>query len=336
MAQVRIKDLANALVIEDADHLVLDKNAETFNITIAQLKEFLSSGGASGVAIGSIMMWASEVSLPIGFQQCNGQNFLRATYPDLWAKIGLKFSPTDDGVSFWLPNYNGLVPRGIGTQTVNGRTKDGGELGELLEDQFQGHFHNYASSSSSSGGSNRRPVVSANSSGTIAETVAAGQASVREPIADNSSNGTPRIGQETRASSLGTIFIIKVEDLEVESATTSAIDSLNARVSLVESAITAIQSIAITYNNIGDIIKSGNFSYNDDGNYTVNFDTPFVNGVDADISVVLQRHGSDLQSTQGVQSITKSGFITNRENGIDGTQTYSFIAINKYYLGLGA
>lgn len=110
------------------------------------------------------------------------------------------------------------------------------------------------------------------------------------------------------------------------------IDALATALGLVANRVTALENNVWTKSNIKDLIKTGRFSYNSDNAYSVSFSEPFVQGTDADIQVVLQRFGANLMSAQGVQNITKSGFVTDRENGIDGNQEYSYIAINMSYL----
>ena len=188
--------------------MVVELTTKVDNITT------INPDDLSSEAVGSIKEWPVTDSIPVGWFLLNGQAISRTTYSQLFDLIGTNYGPGDGSTTFNLENRSGLVPRGIGTQSINGRGKVGPtNIGDKQEDQFQGHFHNYASSSSSSGGSNRRPVVAINSSGTTAETVASGQASVREPSIDNTPNGTPRVGEETRVSSFGTIWIIKAANI---------------------------------------------------------------------------------------------------------------------------
>lgn len=171
------------------------------------LQDQITALAPNFVPVGTVLMWPS-VTAPTNYANCDGGEELRTS--PLFAIIGTTYGSGNGTTTFNRPNFQGLVPRSIGTASFSGRFKTGPAIGSTQEDQFQGHFHNYASSTSSSGGSNRRPVVVTNSSGTIAETVAAGQASVREPSIDNTPNGTPRVGEETRVSAFGINFIIKV------------------------------------------------------------------------------------------------------------------------------
>jgi len=315
---------------------------DAIDIRIDDLETLVES--LSGVPIGSTIGWDSEISLPIGFLKREGQEISRSTYDQLFAIIGTTFGAGDGSTTFNLPNSKGLVHRGMGTQVVGGNTKDGGLLGEVIEDQMQRITGRADIDAARTFGNN---TGSAAGVMTITESVNASQransVSGGSPIAISfDSLGSPnrRVSAttdgETRASSISTIFIIRAQNLETASSTSSAIDALNARVSTNESDILAIESqlpppiSAIT--GLGDFIKIGQDSRNDDGTYTVSFDTPFVSGSDSDIQIVIMRKEADTSNAILATNFTKSGFNVNRSNEINGTQTISYIAINGSYL----
>ncbi len=109
-----------------------------------------------------------------------------------------------------LPNGAGLVPRGTGSQAINGRNKVGPELARAQEDQFQGHRHtvrrasNSASIAASAGSGNW--AWSVNTLGGTDGT----HRLVASTFETDPTYGTPRAGVETRASSFGVHFIIKL------------------------------------------------------------------------------------------------------------------------------
>lgn len=63
---------------------------------------------------GTLRLSASTIS-PTGFLLCNGGAVVRATYPELFAAIGVTFGTGNgDGLSFSLPDYRGRFPIGVG------------------------------------------------------------------------------------------------------------------------------------------------------------------------------------------------------------------------------
>jgi len=327
---------------EDKNLNIIQNNVEEVLKAISQQLVNLN-GGPSGIPIGSTIAWDNGVEIPLGYLERKGQAVSRTDYAELFAKIGTRFGAGNGSTTFNIPNSQGLVLRHAGTQVVGGNIKDGGLLGEVIEDQMQ-----RITGDTEVGG-----VVGISS--TISQTGAFGLSATTksQSINGTSNSGSParltfdssdspnaRVSDttagETRASSISTIFIMKVQNLETASATAPAIDALNARVSTNESDILAIESqlpppiSAIT--GLGDFIKIGQDSRNDDGTYTVSFDTPFVSGSDSDIQIVIMRMESDTSNTILATNFTKSGFNVNRANDINGTQTISYIAINGSYL----
>ena len=116
-----------------------------------------------------------------------------------------------------LPNMEALVPRGIGTQTVNARTKTGPTIGLPQEDAFQGHRF-FSGAGMTSTGAGRASIYGHTTSGApgsatgIAES-AASPTATNQPLTSlpqsDGSNGTPRTTDETQVSSFGVAFIIK-------------------------------------------------------------------------------------------------------------------------------
>ena len=83
---------------------------------------------------------------------------------------------------------------------------------------------------------------------------------------------------------------------------------------------------------LGDVLKVGLNTTNNDAAYTVSFNTPFISGEDSDISVVINRQVSDTGAAMTAINITKTGFQIDRVNTINGNQTINYIAINGSYL----
>lgn len=100
--------------------------------------------GDDDMPIGAVYWWPGAGTLPSTAKECNGQLLNIADYPDLYAVVGDTWNTTGDGsVTFNVPDIQGIAPGHIGTQDINGRTKGDGSaiVGDLIEDQFQGHYH---------------------------------------------------------------------------------------------------------------------------------------------------------------------------------------------------
>lgn len=100
--------------------------------------------------------------------------------------------------TFGIPDFRGVVPRGIGT--TNGYIEPATvNLGEKTDDQFQNHAHTQYGFSAAYG------------SGTpyYANTSQGGSTDPTTGAIQFSTFGAPRIGNETRAKSLGVYYLIK-------------------------------------------------------------------------------------------------------------------------------
>ena len=320
---------------------------DAIDIRITDLETAIAS--ITGLPIGAVTIWTSLISLPIGYLECTGTAISRTTYNQLFAIIGTRYGVGDGSTTFNLPNYQGLVPRGINTQSVNNRVKDGGLLGEVLEDQMQRIIGSAVpKGDSGAAGSN----MSQNSIASGAFEL--GGTESRRDFAVTGTNRTTRIGfdfnsatspdartstttgGETRVSSLGSLFIIRAQNLEIASATSSAIDALNARVTITETDILAIEAqipppiTAIT--GLADFMKVGTFSNNTDANQTITFPVAFSSGSDSDISVILNFQVSNSGLPLMAINITKTQFQVDRTDSINWTANCNWIAVNGFYL----
>ena len=94
------------------------------------------------VPIGGIIMYAGGSTTDPAptlnnFLYCDGSAISRIIYSNLFNVIGTTFGAGNGSTTFNIPNLKGVVPRGMGQQAINGRTKDGSTLGALLEDRIQ-------------------------------------------------------------------------------------------------------------------------------------------------------------------------------------------------------
>ena len=79
--------------------------------------------------------------VPYGWLECNGQSILRASYPDLFTKIGTTYGSVDSD-HFNVPDYREIALVGIGTNgTDTVVDHDSFTLGEFKNDQLQSHTH---------------------------------------------------------------------------------------------------------------------------------------------------------------------------------------------------
>lgn len=125
-----------------------------FDKTTAQCsgkKTFVCPGDATKVAcddsamIGEIKLWAGH-SIPSGWLACNGQSLSATTYKALYNVIGTTFG--GNSTNFYLPNFSGRVPVGIGygTSTTYAYTmgaKGGEEKHTLTVSEMPSHNHGY-------------------------------------------------------------------------------------------------------------------------------------------------------------------------------------------------
>lgn len=198
--------ISNGVVNTDLNADLLDGAHKSTDGTFASLVDTLvptvkavSEFVLSNIPVGSILMFGAA-SPPAGYLNCDGSVLLRVgTYAELFAKIGTTYGSTDSS-NFLLPNYNAVVPKGVGSQTINGRGKSGPAFAGLEEDQGQIHNHSVPFYWN---------VISGAAGVFVYQTL---------PNAAGTTSGNPgtvagysgvRVGDTTRENSLGTNFIIK-------------------------------------------------------------------------------------------------------------------------------
>lgn len=151
-------------------------------------------------------------SAPAGWLMCDGSAISRATYSGLFAVIGETWGVGDGSTTFNVPDMRGATPRGVGTSTVFTDNSKAVALGEVINDAFQGHFHNVYTAGL---GENAVIVTRAGVGATTSELAAGNSGTgtvdgLRVAAAiSNGTNGTPRKGNETTGKARGINFIIK-------------------------------------------------------------------------------------------------------------------------------
>jgi microcystin-dependent protein len=156
--------------------------------------------------VGSVNAYAGTSSPP-GWFLCNGSNYSRTAYPDLFAVIGITYGNSSAN-DFKVPDLRGIFIRGAGNSGIltnaNGVAFNG-TLGTYQNDQFQGHYHKYNYTSvalGTYGGPNAADSIER------ASGVASLSDRIKVAITDGT-DGTPRTGTETNPANLGLNYIIK-------------------------------------------------------------------------------------------------------------------------------
>ena len=200
----------------------------------AQILTALSRGYGIGPGIG-VIYWKNGTPAANGDRVIllQGQVIEISSYPLLAAAVYVgdannatapAFYKTSDsggttrstsGAYMVLPDTRGLSLKGVGNATISGRTKTGpAEVGEVQEDQMQGW--QLGSSEDNSGARNlfstvgnrdtwQAPAAQTNYSAMFSQTAGQGLGGRLKAMNDGT-NGTPRTGENTRDSSIGTNF----------------------------------------------------------------------------------------------------------------------------------
>lgn len=155
----RIDDLqaeifgVNELVVVLQQYRVIDSNniatntasIVTLNTSVAALNS-LVNGVISSVWPSGSVRWSASITIDAGWLLCDGTSYVRATYPTLFAAIGIAFGSVDIN-TFSVPDARGKVLMGTGQGLGLTNRTMGQVLGEethLLigsESGIQDHFH---------------------------------------------------------------------------------------------------------------------------------------------------------------------------------------------------
>lgn len=150
------------------------------------------------VPTGVVQAYAGS-SAPSGWLICDGSAVSRTTYANLFALIQSTYGSGDGTTTFNLPNLQASFIRGAGTQTVGGISYTA-TLGATQGDTMQGHFHALSQpqlvSYSGGGGSAGASGLGTNPSVTV------------QAPSNDSVNGAPRTGTETRPLNVALTYII--------------------------------------------------------------------------------------------------------------------------------
>ena len=183
-------------------------------LQVNQTEIALKADVVAALPVGTSVMWTGdEADLPSGFMVEDGSAISRTTYSVLWGlyseggTVAGKNGNGNGTTTFNLADVQGLGVAGVGTQSLNGRTKTGpSDAYTKQEDQFHNHWHqDYAHNDDLSGGG-PSTIYGKDSNGSNTILIPNG---TKNPISDGSS-GTPRTGSENRESRIGRYFIVRV------------------------------------------------------------------------------------------------------------------------------
>ncbi len=96
-----------------------------------------SGGGGSYDRVGEIIAWSSPTPPPYALA-CDGGWYLKADYPDLYAKIGNRYTAIPSDTHFNVPTTEGLLLKGAGGSVTVGQI-DGSDVLEI--DHLPAHTH---------------------------------------------------------------------------------------------------------------------------------------------------------------------------------------------------
>lgn len=162
---------------------------------------------------GSDSQHATPVELN-GWMVCDGRSLEKGKYPELFAAIGYRYSTTEGGDTFLLPDLQGLFLRGVDAkgqvdkdeskrELVSGVQK--AEVGSLQPHALQLHEHQLTQASAFA-----TPSQQGTEAGTSATTTAQTTSVVADPNATAPLSTSP---YETRPVNVYVYYLIKVRSL---------------------------------------------------------------------------------------------------------------------------
>ena len=165
----------------------------------------------ASASAGLIMPFANT-SAPTGFLACDGAAVSRTTYATLFAAIATVWGVGDGSSTFNVPDLRGSFVRGTGSHGTSNMAKGtdfaGAAVGAFENDQSQDHLHYLSTESkglghnSLGGNANYREIQYIRAHDFSTWTMTA------EPR-ERDSQGTPRIGDETRPFNASILYCIK-------------------------------------------------------------------------------------------------------------------------------
>jgi len=162
--------------------------------------------GSSLIPPGVIWQYAGDTA-PDGWLMCDGTIASDSALPPAFVTaLGRKYNlPGDPTDSTRRPNFQGVFPKGFGSQSIGGVTYANAS-GTPQADKIQGHWHDVLKDDG--GGLGPEALSGTGASYSPIQTVGSGGYKARGPLTDGT-NGTPRTGTVTEPANVGVNFIIK-------------------------------------------------------------------------------------------------------------------------------
>lgn len=157
----------------------------------------------SGTPAGTVIMYGGS-ACPTGYVAMDGSAISRTTYSDLYNVVLTTYGTGNGTTTFNVPDARGVFIRGSGSQTISSITYTG-TRGTTQGDQLQGHYHNSVVNFVNYGGADGANYGASNS-GTVKYSTSQ---QVLAAITDGT-NGTPRLGSETRPANIVLLYCIKI------------------------------------------------------------------------------------------------------------------------------
>jgi microcystin-dependent protein len=178
--------------------------------------EHLADGGVDDVHLASasagLIMPFANTSAPTGFLACDGAAVSRTTYATLFAAVATVWGVGDGSSTFNVPDLRGSFVRGTGSHGTSNMAKGtdfaGAAVGAFENDQSQDHMHylgtqGYGLGHGSLGANAGYREVNEIRSHDFSTWLTADEPRVRD------SQGTPRVGDETRPFNASILYCIK-------------------------------------------------------------------------------------------------------------------------------
>lgn len=179
------------------------------------------SGSIRG-PVGSVISMAGVVA-PQGYIFADGSAHSRSLYSKLFSVIGTTYGAGDGSTTFNLPNLQGIFVRGTGAQIIGGQYYGGLAMGQVTQDQFQGHSHitalNYGNGVSYNGWPSYGGLLGIQGAAQASNN---GAGSTSQPINNGTGGGAVRYGNETFPVNMALAYFICYDDGGAEVSESSA------------------------------------------------------------------------------------------------------------------